>query len=154
MIYALKMDFTSVLSKLHEDVVITKGVHDEVVTRGKRKGKAEAYICEKLIKTGNIIVHDSPSTSPILGLGPGETETIQNAIEHKCACIIDDKKGRRVAVSMNLDSRSIGLELLAALKKKIISSGEFDVFYSKWTKYALPSPEDINFVRQVKVLVE
>jgi predicted nucleic acid-binding protein len=148
------MDFTGVISKLHGDVVITKAVHEEVITRGKRKGKAEAFICEKFIKVGNIIVHDSPTSLPVLGLGPGETETIQNAIEHKCTCMIDDKKGRRVATSMNLDSWNISIALLAALKNKIITSAEFDAYYSRWVKYALPSPEDINFVRQVKGLVE
>nr|MDO8116233.1 hypothetical protein [Candidatus Sigynarchaeota archaeon] len=153
-IYALKMDFTGVISKLYGDVVVTKAVHDEVITKGKRKGKAEAYICEKMIKAGTIIVHESPTNLPVLGLGPGETETIQNTIDHKCLCMIDDKKGRRVATSMNLEPRNISITMLAALKNKIITGAEFDGYYSKWVKHALPSPEDINFVRQVKSLVE
>ncbi len=48
----------------------------------------------------------------------------------------------------------MSIVMLVALKNKIITSPEFDAYYSRWIKSALPSPEDIDFVRQMKHLVE
>lgn len=154
LIYALKMDFARVLAKIHDEIAITRAVHDEVVTKGKLRGKPEAYICEKMENNGEIVIHDITQSGLQLGLGPGETTTIQNAIDNNCACLIDEKKGSRIARNLNIDVRNISITMLEALKMEIITDSEFDDFYARWVKYALPSPEDMYFVKAVKELVK
>ncbi|HME52434.1 MAG TPA: hypothetical protein VKM55_09475 [Candidatus Lokiarchaeia archaeon] len=103
---------------------------------------------------GEIKIHDITQSTLRLGLGPGETATIQNAIDNNCACLIDEKKGSRIAYNLNVDARNISITMLEALKMNIITDSEFDDFYARWVKYALLSPEDIYFVKAVKELVK
>ena len=82
LIYSLKLDWIDSLKKLYEDLVITASIYQEVILKGKKKGKPDAFIGEKLINQKIIQVHQVKEKSQVnLGLGEGESETILNAIE-------------------------------------------------------------------------
>ena len=153
LIYLLKMDFIDVLVKIDEEIYITKMVQGEVVTRGKIKGKADAYICEKLIQKGTIKIHDSPPSLLDINLGEGELETMQNAIEHKCICVLDDKKAQRAAVSLGITVKIVPLLLLEALKSNYISELDYKVFFDSWIHYADPPSELIELIKNAKDLI-
>jgi predicted nucleic acid-binding protein len=153
LIFMLKMDFIDVLTKLDTDIIITRKVHEEVVTRGKVKGKADAYICEKLVKEGIVKVHEPPAHLLDASLGLGERETIQNALENQCSCILDDQKAQRMAISIKVPVKQVPFLILEALKKKFIALNEFKLFFDKWVHHADPPTELMELVKNMKELL-
>ncbi|MEX2754296.1 MAG: hypothetical protein Q6365_002805 [Candidatus Sigynarchaeota archaeon] len=153
LIYLLRMNFIDVLVKFENELVITKAVHDEVVIRGKNKGRADAFICEKLIHEGRITVHDHLGYMLNVNLGPGEQETIQNAMEKQCSCVLDDQKALRMATSMGVAVKQVPFLMLEALKKNVISSIEFDAYFKKWVHHADPPAELHQLIKSMKELL-
>lgn len=153
LIYLLKMDFIETLVKIDKQVYITEMVHEEVVIRGKKKGRADAYLCDKFIKKGDIKVHTSPENLLDINLGIGELEIMQNAIEHDCPCVIDDKKAQRVAISIGTKVKIVPLLLLEAFKLNIISEIEYKMFFDSWIHYADPPSELIELIKNAKDLI-
>lgn len=153
-IYSIKMDWINVLKELYEDLIITSSVHKEVILNGKNRGKADAFIGEKLIKKYDIQIHDIEKNSEVeIGLGEGETDTILNTIELKCSCLIDDKKAIRIAESFDLQVFSIPISLLDAYKRQKIDDEKFEMFFQKWIIAASPSYEDIFLIKKSKELM-
>ncbi len=153
-IYSLKMDWIEGLKRLYKELVITNSVYEEVILEGKKKGKPDAFIGEKLINQKEIQIHQLKVNSQInIGLGDGETETILNSIELKCNCLIDDKKAIRIAESFNLKVISVPISLLDAYKQKLIDDHKFEELFQKWILIASPSYEDIFLIKKVKELM-
>lgn len=155
-IYSIKMDWISVLKELYEELIITDSVHQEVIVEGKKKRKADAFIGEKKLRKYNIQIHDvEKNKEDEMGLGAGETDTILNALELNCACLIDDKKAIRIADSLALPVISVPISLLNAYKHQIINDEEFDKYFQNWISVASPSYEDIFLIKKAKeVLTE
>ncbi|KKK96033.1 hypothetical protein LCGC14_2666820 [marine sediment metagenome] len=148
------MNFINVLNQLYEDLIITEAVYKEVIINGKKKGKQEAIIGDKLIKDKVISIHQINEKLMDLKLGLGETEVIINSINMKCPCLIEDKKAKRIAEGFNLDVRKIPISILEAFQSKIISQLEFDDYLIKWVKFASPSYEEVYFIKKIKELFE
>ncbi len=153
LIISLKMDFFDVLNELYEDLIITGAVYQEVIINGKSKGKQEAIIGERLIKEEKIRIHDVDEELMELKLGLGETEVIHNSIKNECPCMMDDKKAKKIAESLDLDVRKIPISMLEAYQNKLIDTTEFEDYLLKWVKYASPSYEEIYFVKKMKELL-
>lgn len=154
LIYSLKMDWISGLKKLYEEIIITTSVYQEVILNGKKKGKPDAFIGEKLIGQKDIQVHHIKEDSQItIGLGEGESETILNAIELGCNCLIDDKKAIRIAESFNLIVLNVPVSLLDAYKQQLIDDIKFEELFQKWIVVASPSYEDIFIIKKAKELM-
>ena len=147
------MDFIKVLNQLYEDLIITEAVYQEVIINGKKKGKPDSIIGEKLIKDKKIIIHKIDEELMDLKLGKGETEVIHNSINMKCPCMMEDKKAKRIAESYNLDVRKIPISMLEAYQNKLISNLEFEDYLIKWVKYSRPSYEEVYFVKKIKELL-
>ena len=52
------MNFIEVLTQLFKELVITGAVYREVIVNGKKMGKEEAIIGEKLIQEKKIEIHE------------------------------------------------------------------------------------------------
>jgi predicted nucleic acid-binding protein len=153
-IYSIKIDWIHVLKEMYKDLIITDSVYREVIINGKENGKADAYIGEKLIKKYGIQIHElKKNKENELGLGAGETETILNALELNCACLIDDKKAIRIADSFDLHVLTVSLSFLNAYKQQIINDKEFENYFEKWITVASPSYEDIFLIKKAKELM-
>lgn len=153
-IYSIKMDWINVLKELYEELIITSSVHQEVILNGKNRGKPDAFIGEKLIKKHDIQVHDVEKNSEVeMGLGVGETDTILNAIDLKCSCLVDDKKAIRIAESFDLQVYSVPITLLDAYKQQKIDDEQFEQLFQKWIMVASPSYEDMFLIKKTKELM-
>lgn len=153
-IYSIKMNWIKVLKELYEELIITSSVYQEVILNGKSKGKPDAFIGEKLIKKYDIQIHDVEKKSDVeMGLGKGETDTILNAIEIKCFCLIDDKKAIRIAESFDLQIISVPITLLDAYKQQKIDDEKFEEVFQKWILSASPSYEDIFLIKKSKEIM-
>ncbi|TFG20261.1 MAG: hypothetical protein EU529_15115 [Promethearchaeota archaeon] len=148
------MDWINVLKELYEELIITSSVHQEVILNGKNRGKPDAFIGEKLIKKHDIQVHDVEKNSEVeMGLGVGETDTILNAIDLKCSCLVDDKKAIRIAESFDLQVYSVPITLLDAYKQQKIDDEQFEQLFQKWIMVASPSYEDMFLIKKTKELM-
>ncbi|KKL88043.1 hypothetical protein LCGC14_1928650 [marine sediment metagenome] len=154
LIIALKMGFINILTQLYDELIITEAIYKEVIINGKKKGKQEAIIGEKLINDKKITIHKIDEELMDLKLGIGETEVIQNSINIKSPCMMEDKKAKRMAENFNLDVKKIPISILEAYQNKIIDKFEFEDFLIKWVKYASPSYEEVYFVKKIKELLE
>ncbi|MHA1147568.1 MAG: hypothetical protein ACTSR8_04935 [Promethearchaeota archaeon] len=154
LIISLKMDFIKVLNKLYNELIITEAVYQEVIISGKKKGKQDAIIGEKLIRDKSLSIHKITEELMDLKLGLGETEVIHNSIKSKCPCMMEDKKAKKMAENFNLDVRKISISMLEAYQNKLISNSEFEDYLIKWIKFARPSYEEIYFVKKMKELLE
>jgi len=153
-IYSIKMDWISVLKELYEELIITTSVYHEVISSGKRRGKPDAFIGEKLIKKHDIQIHEREKNPEAeMGLGEGETDTILNSIELNCVGLMEDKKAIRIAESFDLEVLSVPISLLHAYKKKKINDEEFEKFYQKWIIVASPCYEDIFLIEKAKEVI-
>ena len=152
-IISLKMDFIYILTQLYHELIITEAVYQEVIINGKKKGKHEAFIGEKLINNKKISIHKIDEELMDLKIGLGETEVIHNSINNKCPCMMEDKKSKRIAESFNLDVRKIPISILEAYQNKIIDNLEFESYLIKWVKFASPSYEEVYFVKKIKELL-
>ena len=153
LIISLKMDYIEILTRLYGELIITKAVNQEVIIKGKEKGKAEAVIGEKLIREKKILIHVVKKDLMDLKLGLGETEVIHNSIEKKCPCLIEDKKAKRIGENFNLDVRNISISILEAYMNKLIDDKEFEDYLIKWVRYATPSYDEVYFVKKMKELI-
>lgn len=147
------MDFIYILTQLYHELIITEAVYQEVIINGKKKGKHEAFIGEKLINNKKISIHKIDEELMDLKIGLGETEIIHNSINNKCPCMMEDKKAKRIAESFNLDVRKIPISLLEAYQNKIVNNLEFESYLIKWVKCASPSYEEVYFVKKIKELL-
>ena len=154
LIIALKMGFINILTQLYDELIITEAIYKEVIINGKKKGKQEAIIGEKLINDKKITIHKIDEELMDLKLGIGETEVIQNSINIKSPCMMEDKKAKRMAENFNLDVKKIPISILEAYQNKIIDKFEFEDSLIKWVKYASPSYEEVYFVKKIKELLE
>jgi len=154
LIISLKMDYIEILTRLYGELIITKAVNQEVIIKGKEKGKAEAVIGEKLIREKKILIHVVKKDLMDLKLGLGETEVIHNSIEKKCPCLIEDKKAKRIGENFNLDVRNISISILEAYMNKLIDDKEFEDYLIKWVRYATPSYDEVYFVKKMKELIK
>lgn len=148
------MDFIDILTQLYDEMIITEAIYKEVIINGKKKGKQEAIIGEKLIKEKKITIHKIDEKLMDLTLGLGETEVIHNSINNKCLCMMEDKKAKRIAESYNLDVRKISISILEAYQNKFIDNAEFEDYLMKWVKFASPSYEEVYFIKKMKELLK
>lgn len=154
LIISLKMNFIEILVQLYDDLIITQAIYKETIVKGKKKGKEEAIIGEKLIKANKIKIHKIDEVLMDLKLGIGETEIIRNSIDLDCLCMIEDKKARKIAENFNLDVRNIPISILEAFKNKIIDESEFEEYLIKWVRYASPSYDEVYFIKKIKEVLK
>ncbi|MBI4176208.1 MAG: DUF3368 domain-containing protein [Candidatus Aenigmarchaeota archaeon] len=117
LIYLAKASCLDLLKGLYREVFISQEVKREVVERGKKLGKRDAFIIEKAINEGWIKVSPARLINIPLELDPGEMETISLAKNLKIGeVLIDEAKGRIAAKLVGLVPRGTVYILLESLK--------------------------------------
>jgi predicted nucleic acid-binding protein len=154
LIYLSKIDFWEIIFKLYGELVITPAVLLEVVTKGKEKGKPDAFIIERKINENFLKIHTRKGSLPDFNLGIGETETIKETLEEQVMALIDDKKARLIGTKLGLQIKNISLALIEALLNDHIDETQFDKYLVKWAMVSSPKQEEILFLNQLKELIK
>ena len=123
------------LKYIYEKVDISLAVYNEIACRDAAKQVLDASIASHFIDVKTINTHDHLLSSLMLQLDLGESESIILAIESKKTLIIDEKKGRNIAQSLNIPI--IGLVgILYYLKiEKILSVAEINQILIKMEQH-------------------
>jgi len=114
-----KINKLDLLKKLYSIITTPPAVKEEVLVEGK-DGYLSIY---RAIKSGWIKVV-SPKKKTKLGLGAGENQAINLAIERKESIILDDAFAVKAARAFNLQVIRTTTVIFTALKKNIITKSE------------------------------
>lgn len=130
LIHLAKISELRLLKELFGGVVIPHAVKEEVVERGKEKGKADAFLIEEGIKEGWITVIEDIGMREIAeraGIEEAEAITIAQARAKRCPVLLDDFAARRFAIGLGLEVvGSIGVLIKSAIEHKISKEGALD----------------------------
>jgi len=126
LIYLAKIGKLDLLKELFGEILIPKEVWNEVVEKGKRLGRKDAYAVEKAIVEGWIkVVAADPFEMPI-ELDKGEEEALSLAKQLKLETVlVDEVSARSAARLLGLTPRGTIFVLLMALKERKIELDEF-----------------------------
>ncbi len=133
LIYLAKAGVLPKLVGLRLKLVIPRAVYEEVVVEGKRRGKQDALIVEKLVSDKAFAVADARSkglvkrllTNP--GLSRADAETLALARELKAVAVVDESLCRSVAELEGIGFHGSVFVLFLLQKKKIISKADLKV---------------------------
>ncbi len=128
LIYLAKVGKLFWLKDFFGKVYIPKAVQREVVEQGKELHEPDAFLVERAIAEGWIVVKAVEPTALLkdLGIDEGETEAISLALEMKRKEILMDQTHARVAAELlGLTPRGTLYLLLLALKEGKINYAEF-----------------------------
>ena len=127
LIYLAKADRLGLVLSLFEEILIPEAVHEEVVAKGKRLGRADALLVEKAIEEGRISVRHVQRIHPVsIPLHPGEVEVISLALESGIDLLImDDARARAAAEIAGLRPRGTLWLLLEGTKKNLLRFDDF-----------------------------
>jgi len=143
LIYLAKVGKIELL-KIFGEVVIPEEVKIEVVDKGKRLEKADAYVVENAIKEGWIKVLKTELIDVPIELHPGERAVLSLAKKLGVReVLIDEKPARFVAKLLGLKPRGTVFVLLRALKEGIIDLDEFLNILSEMIRHGFRLREDI-----------
>ena len=142
LILLAKIGKLNLLEKLYKRITLPYAVYNEVVARGKSENYSDAALIEKNINEFIFVKHlnqeykkEAEKLSSIVGFG--ESEAISLCIQEKSELLlIDNFEPRKIAQSKGIKCRSTPGILLEALKKKIISSEEYESGIKDLSKYA------------------
>lgn len=127
LIHLARISKLKLLRALFGEVVIPHAVREEVVERGKEKGKADAFLIEEGIKEGWIVTVEDIGMRAIAesaGIEEAEAIVIAEAREKSCPVLLDDLAARRFAIGLGLEVvGSIGV-LIKSTKEHEISKEE------------------------------
>jgi predicted nucleic acid-binding protein len=126
LIYLAKVNKLYLLKTAYAQVIIPEEVKIEVVDKGKILNKNDAYIVEKAISDGWLIVHKTETVSIPIDLDPGETATLSIAKNLGIKeVLIDEPSAREAARLLDLTPRGTLFIILKALQKTQINFEDF-----------------------------
>jgi len=119
LITLLDTDNFSLLFKLFEEIIISHEVYFEITQKFYHKEKIDTYL-----STGQLnytsVEHDELYEMLRKRLDKGESESIALAKKDKLPLIIDERKGRNIAKSLEINIIGLIGILLKLLEKEII----------------------------------
>ena len=110
----------SLLFELFEEIIISDAVYSEITQKFYHKEKIDFYILSKRLKLSSV-KHSEMYEMLIKRLDKGESESIALAKKLKLPLIIDERKGRNIAKSLEIKIIGFVGIILKLLDKKIIS---------------------------------
>lgn len=118
------IDQLSLLPQLFDEVLVPPAVYDEVAMQGTNRPGATALASCAWVHVQNPQI--SPGLEPmLLGLDPGETQTILLAQEVQPDWVLmDERLGRRIAHAMGLPVKGTVGILLAAFHAGLIAKAD------------------------------
>lgn len=138
LIYTVKIDFFKHITAYYSQIIIPNEVKVEIVDEGKKLGKSDAYIIEREINLGNILVELTKNNLKF-NLGKGETAVINLAIDESKddpVICIDDLKAEKIAFNLSVKIISTDILILQFFKMKIITKKECENYLSKLSQIA------------------
>ena len=134
LIYLGKADLLSLADKVCDGLAITTGVYNEAVTGGLNAGHRDAAKIARATQTGAVkVVSWAPGTQELLkqaafpaALGPGEQETIVEAVAQQCLAVLDDTRARASAVVIGVEFCRTETLLVEALVAGLVNLTEFE----------------------------
>ncbi len=131
LIYLSKVSLIEHIKELPEKKYIPQSVYDEVVTKGKELGVADAFKVDKLIRE-NVIKIKSPSddgfTKHLLEnpkIHCADAEVLSLAKELHAIALMDDEESRAMADLERIPNHGTIYLLFCFLRKAIITKEEF-----------------------------
>lgn len=127
LIYLAKIGKLNLLKELFRDVLIPAEVFNEVVIRGKEHQHPDAFIVERVIEEGWIHIKDIEAFVELgdFGIDLGEAQAISLAKSLGVPVLLDQTHARNAAKAFGLRPRGTIFVLLAALKKKLLTSDDY-----------------------------
>src|SRR3989338_2142572 len=127
LIYLAKAGILPKLAELRMKLIIPPAVYEEVVVEGRRKGKQDALVVEKLASDNVFAVADARDKGVVKrfmsnpGLSNADAETLALAGELKAVAVIDEGLCRSVAELEGIGFHGSVFLLFLLQKKKIIT---------------------------------
>ena len=126
LIYLSKIGCVHFLKEVFEEIVISEGIYDEVIVKGKEKGENDILLIEEFIKEKFIIIKKPRAVMEIDKLDRGEKESISLCKELKISTIlIDERAGFSVAQMLNLIPIRTTSVFVILLDRKIINLNKY-----------------------------
>ena len=126
LISLLNIERFELLFKFSDTIVITPSVYAEVTVQKSAKRVLDEYIsCSKVVV--NEVKNSKKVKELLIRLDLGESESIVLAKEQNLPLIIDEKKGKKVALSFGLDAIGLIGILLVYKKRGYLSNDEIVV---------------------------
>jgi len=141
MIYLAKVNALELLEKLPEKKVIPNSVYEEVVTKGKKRGAADALLIEKAIDRGILEVREVKNKklfktlAQIPGLHRTDAEVLALSKELNATAIVDEDKARGVADVNDVPNRGTGYLLLRFSKLGLLTKEEVKTKVDEMIKF-------------------
>lgn len=144
----------NVIEKVLERNVITipSQVYEEVVVKGKEKGRKDAFQIEHYKEDGKVEVRAvkpkiKERIEKIFNLYGGEGVAVALAIELNTPILCDDRKGRNACKVLELKCSSALNILLALYKKGKLTKKEAKESLEKLSRYGWYKQELIDYVK-------
>jgi predicted nucleic acid-binding protein len=127
LIYLAKIGKLNLLKELFSDVSIPAEVFNEVVIRGKEHQHPDAFIVESLIEEGWIHIKNIEAFVELedFGIDLGEAQAIFLAKSLGVPVLLDQTHARNAAKAFGLRPRGTIFVLLAALKRNLLTSDDY-----------------------------
>jgi len=127
LIYLAKIGKLKLLKELFGEILIPAEVFDEVVIRGKEHQHPDAFIVESAVEEGWIHIKDVEVFGELedFGIDPGEAQAISLAKSLEVPILLDQTHARNAAKALGLKPRGTIFVLLAALRKKLLTSENY-----------------------------
>ena len=127
LIYLAKIGKLNLLKELFGEVFIPGEVFDEVVIRGKEHQHPDAFIVESAVEEGWIHIKDIEAIVELedFGIDPGEAHAISLAKSLEVPVLLDQTHARNAAKAFGFKPRGTIFVLLAALRKKLLTSENY-----------------------------
>lgn len=158
LIYLAKANRLNLLQALIKETLIPQSVHQEVVINGKQLGEKDAFLVDKAISQGWILVRSSKKMyNAQIELHPGEAEVISLAKESGIEIVLmDDSKGRIASEMAGLRPRGTLWLLLKAVKANILNLDQFLATLENITRAGFYLKEEVYLkaVREARKLTE
>ncbi|MDZ7689035.1 MAG: DUF3368 domain-containing protein [Halobacteriales archaeon] len=124
LIYLGKADALEVLDSF--DVVTTRRVYDEVVTRGKKAGASDARRVERydlnVVEATENETYERLTDAP--GLSDADVSVLALTDERDATAVMDERRGRTVANAEGIEVRGTAFLLLSAVKQDELKDDE------------------------------
>lgn len=127
LIYLAKIGKLNLLKELFSDVSKPAEVFNEVVIRGKEHQHPDAFIVESVIEEGWIHIKNIEAFVELedFGIDLGEAQAISLAKSLGVPVLLDQTHARNAAKAFGLRPRGTIFVLLAALKRNLLTSDDY-----------------------------
>lgn len=161
-IYLGKTNLLNLAARVCGELIVTTGVYQEVVVRGREAGHRDAEAIEKAVQDRVVQVVPLKEASrkrlheagfpPRLGIG--EQETIVEALEQDCLAVLDDLRARSAAVVLGVVLSRTETLLVEALVRGLIDLVEYETALLRLAQVRGMRPDDLVELLRLGRLIE